>query len=115
MRGILAVSAEQIRAGHVVVADRDGALVGYYQLGGKPPHGELMDMFVDPTVIGTGLGRMLWDHAIGSARERGFKSLMLESDPNAEPFYLRMGATRIGEREVTPGRVLPLMRTILVE
>ncbi|MGH3777017.1 MAG: GNAT family N-acetyltransferase [Pseudonocardiaceae bacterium] len=114
MREMLAVSAEQIRAGHVVVADRDGVLLGY-QMGGEPPHGELMDMFLDPSVIGTGLGRKLWDHAARSARERGFHSLTLESDPHAEPFYLSMGAERIGEREVAPGRVLPLMKAILVE
>lgn len=35
MREMLAVSAEQIRAGHVVVADRDGVLLGYYPMGGE--------------------------------------------------------------------------------
>lgn len=72
-----------------------------------------MDMFIKPAVIGTGLGRMLWEHAVRSASERGFHRLTLESDPHAEPFYLHMGVTRIGEREVALGRVLPLMRTTL--
>jgi len=110
MRDLLTVSADQIRAGVVVVAEQDGGLLGYYQLGGEPPDGELMDMFVEPAVIGTGLGRRLWEHAISSARARGFESLTLESDPHAEPFYLRMGADRIGQREVAAERVLPLMR-----
>jgi hypothetical protein len=57
---------------------------------------------------------MLWEHAVASALERGFQTLSLESDPNAEPFYLHMGAERIGEREVTPGRVLPVMRARLI-
>jgi GNAT superfamily N-acetyltransferase len=74
-----------------------------------------MDSFLEPAVIGTGLGRMLWEHAVKSASERGFHTLTLESDPHAEPFYLRMGAERIGEREVAPGRVLPLMRTTLAQ
>ncbi len=113
MRDVLTMDADQIRDGLVVVADQDGALLGYYRLGGEPPDGELMDMFVEPAVIGTGLGRVLWEHAVRSASERGFHSLTLESDPNAEPFYSRMGAERIGEREVAPGRVLPLMRTTL--
>jgi GNAT superfamily N-acetyltransferase len=114
MRDMLTMSVGQIRDGLVVVAERDSALLGYYQLGGEPPDGELMDMFIEPAVIGTGLGRILWEHAVRSAIERGFHSLTLESDPHAEPFYLRMGAERIGEREVAPGRVLPLMRTTLV-
>lgn len=113
MRDLLTMSTDQIRAGLVVVAEQDGVLVGYYQLGGEPPHGELMDMFLEPDVIGTGVGRRLWEHAVESACKRGFESLNLESDPHAEPFYLHMGAERIGEREVGPGRVLPLMRTLV--
>jgi GNAT superfamily N-acetyltransferase len=108
-------SALPCEAGHITeLARRSQAPLGYYQLGGKPPDGELMDIFIEPAVIGTGLGRMLWEHAVRSASERGFHSLTLESDPHAEPFYLHMGAARIGEREVAPGRVLPLMRMTLV-
>ncbi|MGB9281814.1 MAG: GNAT family N-acetyltransferase [Pseudonocardiaceae bacterium] len=113
MSDMLTMNADQIRDGVVVVAEQDGALLGYYQLGGEPPDGELMDLFLEPAVIGTGLGRVLWDHAVKSASERGFRSLTLESDPHAEPFYLRMGAERIGEQEVVPGRLLPLMRATL--
>jgi GNAT superfamily N-acetyltransferase len=84
--------------------------VGYYQIAGEPPHGELADLFLEPEVIGTGLGRALWEHAVTSARRAGFHTLTLESDPHAERFYLRMGAERIGEREVTPGRALPVLQ-----
>ena len=110
VRNQLTVRPERIRDGHVVVAERDGVLLGFYQLGGEPPDGELMDLFIEPNAIGTGLGRKLWEHAVQNARERGFARLTLESDPNAEPFYEHMGATRIGEREVAPGRWLPVMR-----
>jgi GNAT superfamily N-acetyltransferase len=110
VRDQLTVGPERIRDGHVVVAERDGVLLGFYQLGGEPPDGELLDLFIDPAAIGTGLGRKLWEHAVQAARARGFRSLTLESDPNAELFYVHMGATRIGEREVAPGRLLPVMR-----
>lgn len=66
-----------------------------------------MDLFIDPPVIGTGLGRRLWEHAISSASTRGFQNLTLESDPHAEPFYLRRGADRIGQREVAPDGCYP--------
>jgi ribosomal protein S18 acetylase RimI-like enzyme len=110
VRDLLIVRPEQVRDERVVVAERDGTLLGYYQLGGDPPAGELVDLFVEPGAIGTGLGRRLWEHATNSARERGFRTLELESDPNAEPFYLHMAAHRVGEREVAPGRWLPIMR-----
>jgi ribosomal protein S18 acetylase RimI-like enzyme len=112
VRDLLTVRPEQIRGERVVVAERGGTLLGYYQLGGESPAGELVDLFVEPDAIGTGLGRRLWEHAISSAKERRFHSLELESDPNAEPFYLHMGALRVGEREVAPGRLLPIMRAV---
>lgn len=110
VRSQLTVQPERIQRGHVVVAERDGVLLGFYQLSGDPPDGELTDLFIAPDVIGTGLGRTMWEHAVQAAKACGFRSLSLESDPNAEPFYLHMGAMRIGEREVAPGRRLPLMR-----
>lgn len=106
VRDLLTVRPEQIHSDRVIVAERDGRLLDYYQLGGEPPDGQLVDLFIEPDAIGTGLGRRLWDHALSSARKRGSHSLELESDPNAEPFYLHMGAQRVEEREVTPGRLL---------
>lgn len=106
---LLVVHASDIDEGGFVVAERDGVLLGYYRLRGTAPDGELVDLFVDAPAIGTGLGRVLWDHAVATALDRGFRTLSWESDPHAEPFYLRMGAVRVGEREVAPGRVLPLM------
>ncbi|MFE4593529.1 GNAT family N-acetyltransferase [Streptomyces laurentii] len=113
--GLLTVAPAVIRDGRVVVAERGGVPVGWYQLTGTPPHGELADLFLDPEVIGTGLGRTLWEHAVASARGAGFRTLTLESDPYAEGFYLRMGAERVGEREVAPGRVLPVLRVAVLE
>ncbi|WP_219502895.1 GNAT family N-acetyltransferase [Nonomuraea ceibae] len=107
---LLSISSATIRADRVVVAERDGVPAGYYHLAGEPPHGELADLFIEPEAIGTGLGRRLWEHAVESARGAGFQTLTLESDPHAEAFYLRMGAERVGEREVAPGRRLPVLR-----
>jgi GNAT superfamily N-acetyltransferase len=113
MRTILTIEPAAIRDGHVTVAEQAGSLVGFYQLGGTPPDGELMDLFVTPELIGTGLGRLLWESAVRESRAVGFHTVVLEADPNAEPFYLRMGAERIGSREVAPGRILPVMRATL--
>lgn len=71
VRELLTVRSDQIRDERVIVAERDGVLLGFYQLGGEPPDAELMDLFIEPDAIGTGLGRRLWEHAVKSARERG--------------------------------------------
>ncbi len=105
VRELLTMCSDQIRDQRVIVAERDGVILELLSMGGEPPDAELMDLFIEPDAIGTGLGRRLWEHAVKSARERGFRSLQLESDPHAEPFYVRMGARRIGEREVAPERV----------
>jgi predicted N-acetyltransferase YhbS len=67
--------------------------------------------------IGRGVGKRLWQHALGTARGLGCREIVLQSDPHAEGFYLAMGAHRAGESEstVTPGRMLPLLRFQLHE
>ncbi|NIQ29145.1 MAG: GNAT family N-acetyltransferase, partial [Acidobacteria bacterium] len=49
--------------------------------------------------------------AVNRARSLGYERLLVQSDPNAEGFYLRLGAERIGEvpSRVQPGRLLPLL------
>ena len=76
-----------------------------------PEAAELELLFVDPPAIGTGVGRALLLDALDRAREAGLGALTIESDPDAEPFYLAAGAARIGTR-VSPatGRELPLLR-----
>jgi hypothetical protein len=39
----------------------------------------------------------LFEHAMREAARRGASAVAIEADPNAEGFYLRMGARRIGE------------------
>ena len=67
------------------------------------------------TVVGQGYGHRLWQHTIGVARALGVRRVRIESDPFAEPFYLRQGAERVGEAPsgAIPGRVIPLLRFTL--
>lgn len=76
-----------------------------------PARIELHDLFVEPGYIGKGHGKRLWDHAIELARGLGFRTVVLTADPHAEPFYLRQGAIRVGEKSssVLPGRTLPVL------
>ncbi len=63
------------------------------------PWGERMDLlhlWVLPEAMGRGVGRSLFSHALERARILGFRELEIESDPNAEGFYQRMGAHRVG-------------------
>ena len=97
---------------HVYVLKQGAAIVGFC---GLIPLGcemvELNDLFVEPSRIGKGLGKRLWDHALELARRLGYRKVVLTADPHAEPFYMRLGAVRVGEKpsSVLPGRVLPIL------
>jgi GNAT superfamily N-acetyltransferase len=112
VRSELSVTPEQTRTHRVMLLEDDGRVLGFYGLGGAPPDADLTWLFVEPDAIGAGYGRALWRHAVHAARSSGFATLVIESDPFAEGFYLAMGAHRVGEiaSRFIAGRVLPLLK-----
>ena len=106
----LTVSEQDIAEGNVSVAELAGRPVGMSMLDlAEPP--ELVALFVEPDMIGTGVGRALLRQALERARTAGVESLLIESDPNAEPFYRAHRAVEIGRRtSSTTGRELTLLR-----
>jgi GNAT superfamily N-acetyltransferase len=112
----LTLSADDITTSPVYVYDGVDAPSGYYRLVLQDDGvAELDALFVDPAAMGQGVGRRLWQHAVATAATLGCSEMVWQSDPQAEGFYLAMGAQRAGESEstVTPGRMLPLMRFCL--
>ncbi|GGS60788.1 N-acetyltransferase [Planobispora rosea] len=110
-RDELVVRASEVAERRTVVAEGDGRVLGFATLEGDPPEGDLGMLFVEPATIGRGVGRRLFEHVTAAAAGLGFTRLTIDADPNAEPFYLAMGATRIGATpsESIPGRMLPLL------
>jgi GNAT superfamily N-acetyltransferase len=68
-----------------------------YALTGEGHELELDHLWVSPDWIGSGTGRLLFEHAMERVASRGASIVEIEADPNAEGFYLRMGARRVGE------------------
>jgi len=114
-RDELTMRADELERRRVTVAERDGRIAGFVSVEGEPPEGAVGMMFVDPELIGRGVGRLLFEHALGSARSAGFTRLTIDADPNAAPFYRSMGAVQIGETPSgsIPGRTLPLLEIAL--
>ena len=101
-----------VQESEVYAAVVEGAPAGFYALVGQGPKIELEHLWVLPERMGTGLGRALFDHAVGRAAALGAEVLGIEADPNAERFYRHMGATRVGEKVYELDgrkRVLPLL------
>jgi GNAT superfamily N-acetyltransferase len=108
----LTITPEFIRRNEVYVAIVEEQPAGFYALVGEGRRIVLEHLWVLPERMGAGVGRALFDHATGRAAALGAGVVGIEADPNAEGFYLRMGARRVGEivyeidgRE----RVLPLL------
>jgi ribosomal protein S18 acetylase RimI-like enzyme len=111
-RGALIVTPTFIRRSEVHVATIEKEPAGFYALVGRGQRRELEHLWVLPEQMGMGLGRALFDHALDRAAAQGAEILEIEADPNAEGFYLRMGATRVGEIVYElegQERVLPLL------
>jgi GNAT superfamily N-acetyltransferase len=93
------------------VAGVEGALAGFASVVPKLPFWELEHLWVLPAHSNNGIGRQLLEHALAAALVAGACGLAIDSDPNAEGFYRRCGAVRIGETAAPipalPDRVLP--------
>ncbi len=95
-RDILTVKPEFIASHETFSAIVDGQTLGFYALGAKDGGLDLLHLWVLPNWMGRGVGRALFGHAIERAKTLGFRQLEIESDPNAEGFYLHLGARRVG-------------------
>jgi GNAT superfamily N-acetyltransferase len=56
----------------------------------------LEHLWVLPNWMGQGIGRALFRHAAERGAARNALNLTIEADPNAEPFYRRVGAVPAG-------------------
>jgi ribosomal protein S18 acetylase RimI-like enzyme len=98
------------------VAELNGISVAFYTLLEKDGNAWVEDLWVSPELIGKGIGKSLFLHALNISRQRGFKKLQLEADPNAVGFYEKMGMYKIGERQYELEgqlRILPKMEITL--
>jgi len=106
----LAVSEADIALDRVLVAvDDQGRAIGMACVLPEGQTADLDALFVDPSAIGRGAGRLLFEAAIERARTLGARRITILADPNAARFYERMGAhfVRNAPSDAIPGRTLP--------
>jgi GNAT superfamily N-acetyltransferase len=114
-RAELTVRVEAIEGGDVWVAESEGALAGLLEVVPDSGKAEIRLIFVAPERMGEGIGGALWRHAEERARVLQSDCIECDADPNAVPFYERMGMEVIGQSPSgsIPGRMLPRMRKVL--
>lgn len=109
---VLTITPDFIASNHVFVARVGFEIAGFCALIQSGAKVSLEHMWIDPEFMGRGIGRDLLSHALKAAATLNVDTVEIESDPNAEGFYKKMGARRIGEVSSElegQRRVLPLL------
>lgn len=111
-RNQLTIEPGYIAAHTVYVAQLADRPVGFYAVTADALRVTLEHLWVLPGFMHKGIGRTLVCHALDQAQSLGAKAVEVESDPNAEEFFRRMGARCVGqvtyEQDGEP-RTLPLL------
>ncbi len=107
----LRVTPADIASACLFVYDEDGRALAFYRLDMEDPAADIGLFFVEPEALGRGVGRAMWRHLVEQARASGATKITIVSDPNAEGFYRRMGAERVGTAPSVSirGRDLPYL------
>ena len=95
-RDILTMRPEFIATNVTYCAVEDSRAVGFYLLTNQSDGLHLDHLWISPHAMGRGIGRALFEHALEQTKGLGHRTLKIEADPNAEGFYARMGARRVG-------------------
>ncbi|HEY8074458.1 MAG TPA: GNAT family N-acetyltransferase [Labilithrix sp.] len=97
---------------HLLVAEEDGAIVGFASGGperasGAPFDGEVYAIYVHPDRQRRGIGRALFDASLRRLRDEGHLRIrvwVLSANP-ARPFYEKLGGRACGTKNDTVGGV----------
>ena len=108
-RGELSFEPRDLEMTLIAVAEHGGEPIGVAQVKVVNDEADLLKLFVEPSALGSGTGKALLVWAIDVAKKLGATQLTIDADPDAAPFYRRMGAYDVGQAPSgsVPGRMLP--------
>jgi GNAT superfamily N-acetyltransferase len=108
----LTLRPDQLQSTYLRVAVRDCTVAGLAQVKVAGTDAELLKLFVEPALLGSGVGRLLFEWATARARDLGAVRMIIEADPGAAGFYEHMGARHAGltPSQSIPGRMLPRLQ-----
>ena len=106
----IALPAEQIERGEVVVAELGGRVAGFAVVLDQNGMAELDGLFVEPELWRRGIGSALVEDAVHNARSRGVSLMTVVANPGAREFYERCGFTVEATAETRFGPALRMSR-----
>jgi ribosomal protein S18 acetylase RimI-like enzyme len=111
----LTISEDYIESNTVYKLVNEDKIIGYYSYIVKEEKNVILDnLFVLPDYIGKGFGKYLMTDFLNRVRNDKFEKITLDSEPNAENFYRKIGFKKIGEFETSiKNRFMPIMEMSL--
>lgn len=107
----LTVSKEYIETKSVYNLIVDDKIIGYYSFFHESENTIKLDnLFILPDFIGKGFGKIVMNDFLVRIKNSNVQKVILNSEPNAEEFYLKFGFVKVGEIETSiKDRYLPIM------
>lgn len=108
---LLTITEDYIQEKEVYKLQYENHIIGYYAYAKLDDSVIKLDnLFIRPNAIGSGLGKKLMIDLFERIQNMEFDRLVLDSDPNAEQFYSKLGFKVIGKMETSiQNRFLPIM------
>ena len=108
----LTISTDYILQNETWMAVVNVTPIGFYSLHRDDEILWLDNLWVLPDFMRQGIGKKLFQHAVERSRVLDVPILKIEADPNAQSFYEKMGAYKVGESRNQVDdqpRILPIM------
>ena len=107
----LTITIDYIETNSVFNLVHENQIIGYYSyLRLENNQVKLDNLFILPEYIGKGFGSFLMNDFLERMRNEKCQKIILDSEPNAEQFYQKIGFTKIGEFETSiKNRFMPIM------
>lgn len=109
----LTIKPEYIEANELYCLAVNEKVFGWFAIEFQPnsKNGSLEHLWIRPSEIGKGLGRILIEKIISLANQFGLEELEVTSDPNAQGFYEKYEFELYDKVESQPkGRFLPVLK-----
>ena len=113
-RSNLRFEEEYITRNTVKLILKDKEVIGFFAIV-KGDSDELDHLWLLPKAIGKGYGNLIFGQILSECNTLGISNFYIISDPDAEGFYLKKGALKVGEVYSEPQkRMLPKLKFTVV-
>ncbi len=112
-RSNLKFEVEYVARNTVKLIYKENELIGFFAIvkGNGDELNELDHLWLLPKAIGKGYGNQVFERILSECKTLEIADFYIVSDPNAEGFYLKKGAIKVGEVYSEPQkRMLPKLK-----